>query len=103
MKINWIIALTFVALPFAQAHAEDKPTTTKFFKNGGWDGEVTASKWRGINTNKVWAMGRHSQKDAEEACSAREGVERKACIRQLIGTRRVGSHVFAMVAPRWSK
>jgi|SRR5271165_173072 len=86
MKINWIIALAFLALPFAQAYAEDKPTTTKFFKNGSWDGELTASKWRGINTNKAWAIGRHSQRNAEEACSGRGGDEREACVRKLIDT-----------------
>jgi hypothetical protein len=82
MEINWIIALALLAAPIAEAHAEDKPTTTRFFKNGSWDGELTASKWRGINTNKAWAMGRHSQNSAEEACSAREGDAPKACVRK---------------------
>ena len=86
MNINVIIALAFLTVSLAPAHAEDKPTTRKFFKNGSWDGELTASQWRGINTSKAWAMGRHSRQNAEEACSGREGAERKACVGKLSAT-----------------
>jgi hypothetical protein len=55
-----------------------------FYENGGWNGEVTALKWRGIDTTNAWALGKHSKKNAEEACSAREGSDRKHCIEELI-------------------
>ena len=86
MKINLFIYLLSLIASVAQARAAEQPATTSFYENGSWNGEVTASRWRGINTSQAWAIGRHTQANAKEACSARQGSNRTKCIRELIKT-----------------
>jgi hypothetical protein len=96
--------LTIVIVAFlvagSTARAQDAPTTKAFYENGSWNGEVTAYKWRGINTASAWAFGKHSQKNAQEACSGREGADRKRCIQDRSIVRRSRSSPIARMAWR---
>ena len=87
MTVKTIIVLACLVRLVSDARADDAPTTTAFHENGGWSGEVTATKWRGINTAKAWAIGHHTRANAVESCSGREGADRRKCVRDLIRTR----------------
>ncbi len=47
---------------------------------GGWDCSLTASELKGVDTDKAWALGRTTRKDAEADCSARKGREFMLCV-----------------------
>ena len=65
MTVKTIIVLACLVGLVSDARAADAPTTTAFYENGGWSGEVTATKWRGVNTAKAWAIGHHSRANAQ--------------------------------------
>ena len=101
MTPNTIIIMACLVGLVSEARAEDAPTTTSFYENGGWSGEVTATKWRGINTTNAWAIGHHSRANAEESCSAREGADRKKCIRNLVNTRPIEVTANCVLGTAW--
>jgi len=84
-KVHDLLALPATPPP----NTGDRPTTLSFLWNGGWDGKVTAYQWGGINTAQAWAIGRISDDDLREICSA-QGAE---CVRRLGG--RAPTEIFA--------
>jgi hypothetical protein len=49
----------------------------------------------------AWAIGHHSQANAVESCSAREGADRRKCIRALVNTRPIEVTANCVLGTAW--
>ena len=67
--LSLALLIVVVATP---ALAEDQPKTNHFQRDGSWQGQVTAQKWGGINTDRAWAVGQRGRADAIEACQVQD-------------------------------